>query len=212
MVNYGNSKIYKIEPRAEHEPNEIYIGSTTKQYLSQRMDTHRNNYKSYKEGKSNFTTSFKLFDKYGLGNCDILLLENVNATNKDELRTREAYYIRNLECVNKITYDLNNAEEVKLVEDYFWYKYFVKSFKFDWGEYLKDYYKITYQEKLNKHEIVKQHFNKYELKIAIDIHKRIYDKRMRKHINFNYLISDIITFNSTKKLKYKLIEKLNNNK
>jgi hypothetical protein len=110
----------------------------------------------------------------------------------------------------KITYDLNNAEEVKLVEDYFWYKYFVKSFKFDWGEYLKDYYKITYQEKLNKHEIVKQHFNKYELKIAIDIHKRIYGKNMHKHINFNYLISDIITFNSTKKLKHKLIEKLNN--
>jgi hypothetical protein len=101
MVNYGNSKIYKIEPRAEHEPNEIYIGSTTKQYLSQRMDTHRSDYKRYKVGKSNFITSFKLFDKYGLENCDILLLENVNATNKDELRTREAYYIRNLECVNK---------------------------------------------------------------------------------------------------------------
>jgi hypothetical protein len=107
----------------------------------------------------------------------------------------------------KITYNENNAEEVKLVEDYFWYKYYVKSVKFDWKEYLKDYNKLTHQEQLNKHEIIKQHLNKYELKRAIDIHKRIYNKDMHKHINFNYLISDIMTVDSTKILKHELIRK-----
>jgi len=39
MVNYQNGKIYFIEPICEHEENERYIGSTTKQYLSQRMES-----------------------------------------------------------------------------------------------------------------------------------------------------------------------------
>jgi hypothetical protein len=42
MVNYGNGKIYKIE---SHLGDKIYIGSTTKQYLSQRMDKHRSEYR-----------------------------------------------------------------------------------------------------------------------------------------------------------------------
>ena len=50
-INYKNGKIYKIEPICEHDEGEIYIGSTTKQYLSQRMTAHRNGYKRFKEGK-----------------------------------------------------------------------------------------------------------------------------------------------------------------
>ena len=105
----------------------------------------------------------------------------------------------------KITYNENNAEEVELIEDYFWYEYFIKSLIFDWKEYLKDYNKLTYQEQLNKHEIIKKHLNKYELKRAIDIHKRIYQKDMHKYVDFDYLISDIMTVNSTKILKHELI-------
>ena len=41
MVNYNNGKIYKIEPIVDHDEGDIYIGSTTKQYLSMRMDKHR---------------------------------------------------------------------------------------------------------------------------------------------------------------------------
>ena len=33
MVNYNNGKIYKIEP-VNGEEGDIYIGSTTKEYLS----------------------------------------------------------------------------------------------------------------------------------------------------------------------------------
>ena len=38
MVNYDNGKIYKIK---SNQTNKIYVGSTTKTYLSQRMDQHR---------------------------------------------------------------------------------------------------------------------------------------------------------------------------
>ena len=102
MVNYNNGKIYKIEPICDYDEGDIYIGSTTKQYLSQRMTAHKAMYNGYKKGYHKLqTTSFKLFDKYGIDNCKILLIELVNVETKEELHKREAYHIRNLKCVNK---------------------------------------------------------------------------------------------------------------
>ena len=72
MVNYENGKIYKIE---SYLGDMIYIGSTTKKYLSQRMDTHRSDYKRWKNGVYNFVTSFTIFEEYGIENCNIVLLE-----------------------------------------------------------------------------------------------------------------------------------------
>ena len=65
MVNYGNGKVYKIE---SHLGDKIYIGSTTKQYLSQRMDAHRGDYKRWRQdmGKFTFTTSYLIFQEYGV--------------------------------------------------------------------------------------------------------------------------------------------------
>jgi hypothetical protein len=101
MVNYANGKIYKIEPLMDHDEGDIYIGSTTKNLLCQRMETHRGNYRLWKNGKNSKVMSFDIFDKYGLENCVITLLETVNANSKDELQTRERYYIQSLKCVNK---------------------------------------------------------------------------------------------------------------
>ena len=100
MVNYNLGKIYKIEA-INGEDGDIYIGSTAKQYLSQRLDTHRSSYKQWLNGKHNKTSSYDLFDKYGLENCSIVLIESVNANSNDELKAREAYYIKSLNCVNK---------------------------------------------------------------------------------------------------------------
>jgi ribosome-interacting GTPase 1 len=101
MTNYNNGKIYKIEPICDHDENEIYIGSTTKDMLCQRMATHRMHYKQWKEGKRNKTMSHDLFDKYGIENCSIILIENVDANSKDELLAREKHYIKTLKCINK---------------------------------------------------------------------------------------------------------------
>jgi hypothetical protein len=100
VINYKNGKIYKIEPICEHDEGEIYIGSTTKQYLSQRMTAHRGSYTNYKKGVYGKTSCFELFDKYGKENCDIVLLELVEANSKDELHTREAHYIKTIKCIN----------------------------------------------------------------------------------------------------------------
>jgi hypothetical protein len=111
MVNYNNGKIYKIEPISGGEDGDVYIGSTTKQYLSQRMSNHRSSYKRWKTGKlkTNFT-SFNLFEKYGVENCQIVLLEVVNVKTKDELIAREGFYIRALNCVNRIIPDRTQKE------------------------------------------------------------------------------------------------------
>ena len=101
MVNYGNGKVYKIQPICEHNEDEVYIGSTTKKYLSQRMDTHRSGYKRWLAGRAGNVKSYWLFDKYNIENCRIVLIESVCANDKDELDSREAYHIQNIKCVNK---------------------------------------------------------------------------------------------------------------
>ena len=111
-INYKNGKIYKIEP-VNGKEGEIYVGSTTKQYLSQRMTAHRGNYKSWKNGKGTKLMSFNLFDKYGIENCQIILLENCPCDSKDQLTSRKAYYTRTLDCVNKSIPDRTQKEYYK---------------------------------------------------------------------------------------------------
>ena len=99
MPNYSLTKIYKIE---SHLGDKIYIGSTSKQYLSQRLQQHKNSYKRWKNGKYNKITSFELFDEYGPENCSIVLIEEYPCNCKDAKNAREGHFIRELECVNKV--------------------------------------------------------------------------------------------------------------
>jgi len=98
MVNYNNGKIYKIEDLAGEM---CYIGSTTKERLCQRMVQHRSRYTAWKAAKGDKYTVFDIFEKYGIDNCRIVLVETYPCESKDELTSREAHYIRNLACVNK---------------------------------------------------------------------------------------------------------------
>jgi len=113
MSDYSKGKVYKIEPMYEHDEKDIYIGSTIQPYLSNRMATHRKDYKKWKEGKVGKCTSFDLFDKYGIDNCNIILLESINAQNKDELHAKEAYYINSFDCVNKYNPEKRTEEMIK---------------------------------------------------------------------------------------------------
>jgi ribosome-interacting GTPase 1 len=99
--DYSQGKIYMIRPTVEHsKPSDIYIGSTTKP-LKRRMSEHRSSYKKWKECKYKFNTVYNIFDKYGIENCNIVLIEDVNANCRQEIFAREQYYIKLLSCVNK---------------------------------------------------------------------------------------------------------------
>jgi|688.fasta_scaffold567357_2 hypothetical protein len=83
--DYNNGKIYKIEALGT---DDIYIGSTCSP-LSVRMALHRAHYKRWKDGKAYKCLSYDLFEKYGLENCKIRLIELYPCTCKDELERRE---------------------------------------------------------------------------------------------------------------------------
>ena len=103
MTNYNEGKIYKIE---SHLGDMIYIGSTTLKYLCDRMAGHRYYYKkSMTDNSVKQLTSFKVFSEYGVENCKIVLIESYPCKSKDELIAREAFYIRSMNCVNKVIPD-----------------------------------------------------------------------------------------------------------
>ena len=66
MVAQNNGKIYKVQNIAG---DKIYIGSTNKKYLSQRMDTHRSGYKRWKAGKEEGKIySYDIYEEFGIEN------------------------------------------------------------------------------------------------------------------------------------------------
>ena len=92
--DYANGRIYKIEPICEHDENEVYYGSTC-QLLCKRMNKHRSDYKYWLNKKRDKTSSYELFEKYGVENCKIYLVELYPCETKEELLAREGYYIKN---------------------------------------------------------------------------------------------------------------------
>jgi hypothetical protein len=98
MPDYSRTKIYKIW---SHLGDKIYIGSTTKKYLSERMSRHRADYKRWKNEKCDYTTSYALFDEYGCDNCIIGLLVAFPCVDRDEQAQLEGRYIQEYVCVNK---------------------------------------------------------------------------------------------------------------
>jgi len=97
-MDYSKGKIYKIE---SYLGPKIYIGSTTKHYLSDRLASHHGDYKRWKQGLRSKITSFNIFEEYGIKNCRITLIESCSYNSKDELKSREAHFIRSMDCVNK---------------------------------------------------------------------------------------------------------------
>ena len=91
---YNNGKIYKI---VDLGYNNCYIGSTV-EALSRRMCHRRCNYNRKIKHPCN---SSLVFEKYGIQNCKIELIENYPCNSKEELTAREGYHIKQNNCVNK---------------------------------------------------------------------------------------------------------------
>ena len=117
-IDYSLGKIYKIE--AKFEVNvPVDVGATTKPFLSQRFNAHKQLYIQSKNEniKTRYCSVFQLFDKYGVDNIKIVLLELVNANSKDELMAREAYYINLMNTVNTKQEQRCQLYNAKIQED-----------------------------------------------------------------------------------------------
>lgn len=113
--NYQQGKIYKIVSNIDDEL--CYVGSTTKKLLCQRMTDHRQEYNEWKRGGKSYTTSTVLFEKYGVENCHIELLEIFPCNSRDELNKREGEYMRLLNCVNRIINGRTKSEYYDINKD-----------------------------------------------------------------------------------------------
>ena len=135
--DYAQSKIYQIKVNTDEEYLP-YIGSTCKNYLSQRMSYHHQDYKKYKKNpeKYDYISSFILFDKFGFENCFIELLELVSCNCTDELKKKEREWIEKINCCNKVKRPFVTKEEKKEKE-----KEYYKKNKDTIKEKMIEYYK-----------------------------------------------------------------------
>ncbi len=168
MVNYTNSKVYKIWST---QGDKIYVGSTTKQYLSQRMDKHRSDYRRFKDGKCTSLTSFTLFDEYGIENCFIELLEAKECNSKDELLQIEGIYIRELVCVNKVLFPYRTKEQMLEYQ-----KQYYKDNKEKVSDHNKQYY-IDNKEQISEQKKSYREDNKEQIS---EYHKQFYKHNKNK--------------------------------
>lgn len=98
MVNYQNSKIYKVINSVN---DNVYIGSTAVS-LSYRMGDHRLKTRrgKFKEGSLQYHMNNLGIDKF-----KIILIENYPCDTKEELKKREQYFINEM----KPAYNLMDA-------------------------------------------------------------------------------------------------------
>jgi hypothetical protein len=89
VVDYQLFKIYRIDvPQCE-----IYVGSTTKRYLSQRRGGHVADSKKPERSNMLLYETINISNTKWLG-IQVELVESYPCNTVDELRQREAYWIR----------------------------------------------------------------------------------------------------------------------
>jgi len=105
MVNYQNGKIYKI---IDNTNDNIYIGSTCEK-LCRRLQKHKASYRCFL--KPNIKQGYmRSFDILKNNDYKIILIEDYPCENKEQLLSREQYYIDNLNCINHNN-PVRNAKE-----------------------------------------------------------------------------------------------------
>ncbi len=171
-MDYANSKIYKITGGGM-----TYYGSTT-QALSKRMYCHKTN--------SNNCISKIIMET---GEAVIVLVELFPCKSKEELFSRERWFIENNDCVNKnipmrtdkeikerkIKYKINNADKINEHN---------KQYRIDNKDKIKQYY-IENIDKLK--EKMKEYSKQYRVDNADKIKERAKQYYLQKKEQINNL-------------------------
>lgn len=192
MVNYNNGKIYKI---VSDNTDKIYIGSTTKKYLSHRLKDHKYRYIKYENRikEYHYISSFEIIK---FNDARIVLIELYPCNSKDELRAREEYYRQMYKdvCVNKFSAHGQSEESKKKQKEYHQtnrYKELMKSYRSTekYKQRVKKYYET---KKYQEYKEQKKEYNKEYCKITTmcccgsEIRKTNFAKHKKslKHKNF----------------------------
>lgn len=150
-TKYQHGKIYRITDIAY---TKFYYGSTCES-LTQRLARHRNKYTTYSKGGCTKTSSFDLFNEFGVENCKIELVELYPCNSKEELRSREGYYIEHNQCVNRYVAGRNETFQEYYQRNKPACLAQRKEYKILHKEEEKEYHKKKYQER--KHILLAKH-------------------------------------------------------
>jgi hypothetical protein len=116
MVDFKNAAVYQI---VDNETGKRYVGSTCEPTLAKRLAKHRQSYRTWvnKDRPTGtgacYMTSFEILEG---GNETIELIEKCDVSSRDELGAREGYWIRELDCVNKVVAGRTKREYKQLPE------------------------------------------------------------------------------------------------
>ena len=144
MVNYNQSIIYKL---CCLDPNitEIYIGSTTNKY--RRKQQHKSTCNNLNGKMYNIFVYQFIREHGGFSNWDMVIIEEFNATDKNDLHKQERHWIETLKStLNKHIptrtkneyYEANKDVILEQRKDYI--KEYREANKEETKDYNKDYY------------------------------------------------------------------------
>ena len=182
-------RIYKI---VSGQTSECYVGSTFSE-LRYRFRQHKDNYKSWKNGKPNGCTSFDLFDKYGLDNCHMILIKEYEIEDRKHLQMYEQLWINRLKSINKFSaFVIEPVLKKKIAEQKKkWYEENRekiaeqrKKYREENKEEIAEYKKKWYEE--NKEEISEKRKEKITCEICnceIIKHGKSRHEKSKKHLN-----------------------------
>ena len=152
---YKNGRIYKI---VDNGYNKMYIGSTV-QSLSNRMSEHRKRFNKYRNGQdTNYTSSFVIFEEYGMDNCKIELIEVFPCGSKEELHKQEGFHIKSNDCVNKLVNGRTRHDWYKDNKDAIQDKQ--RQYAMNHKEQIKEYKKKYFEE--HKDELTRKSKERYQ--------------------------------------------------
>ena len=191
---YQRGKIYCLR---SHQTDLVYIGSTV-QSLSKRIGGHRDKYKGWLKGTSNYVTSFEIIkydDHY------IELVENYPCKTKAELERCEGQIMRDTEnCCNKVIVGRTGVEyrqDNKEKEAERGAKYRSEN-KEKLCEYRANYYqnnkekikeKITKYRQVNKEKIKEKLSEKVQCECGSEVTKNSLSRHKKTKKHQNYLLT-----------------------
>jgi len=146
MPNFRNSKIYRL---VSMFTTDEYIGSTTEE-LNKRFSSHKNLFKRWLDGKTNYTSSFQLIMYYDV---KIELIETYPCLTFEELLEREEYWKnRTPNCCN---------ERGAICKNIYKREYIKKNKLIHGCDYCNHYF--SNKKNLHRHERSQKHLDNVEL-------------------------------------------------
>lgn len=174
MVNYNKSSIYKLCCK-DVNIKEEYVGSTTR--FERRKAEHKTNCLNKNIRAYNFNVYNFIRENGGMGNWDMIQIEEVNVNSKRELETRERYWIEFLKA------ELNSNIPSRTKKD--WYvdnrEFLIEKQKKNSKEYYKYNREVIAEKQKEYRENNKEVFLKKEKEYRENNREVIAEKR-KEHV------------------------------